>query len=361
MFKKNKMQLILSSAIILLPMIAGLCMWNILPDIITTHWGLEGYADGFSSKALTVFFLPLTLLVTHLLCIGLTSLDKKGAGQNSKVLNMIIWIIPVTSLILSGMMYALALGIDISVDFFVRILLGLTFIIMGNYLPKCTQNRTIGVRVKWTLQNEENWNKTHRFAGKVWVAGGIFALASMCVPLENFTFVFFAGIMVFAISPVLYSYIYYRKQLKEGTFTEDAVACTPNEKRSTTIAIVIALISTALVLVIFFTGDIKITYGDTSVTFSCSYSDSSVVPYDQIEHVEYRETDHAGNRIFGYASFSILAGSFENGEFGKYTRYSYTACDSCVVLTVDGKTLVVNGKDVESTKEIYNKLLESIK
>ena len=44
------------------------------------------------------------------------------------------------------------------------------FMVIGNYLPKVKQNNTIGIRVVWTLQDEENWNATHRFSGKIWVA-----------------------------------------------------------------------------------------------------------------------------------------------------------------------------------------------
>ena len=38
---------------------------------------------------------------------------------------------------------------------------GLLFMIIGNYLPKVKQNNTIGIRVVWTLQDEENWSATH--------------------------------------------------------------------------------------------------------------------------------------------------------------------------------------------------------
>ena len=48
--------------------------------------------------------------------------------------------------------------------------------IIGNYLPKVKQNNTIGIRVVWTLQDEENWSATHRFSGKLWVASGVLCM-----------------------------------------------------------------------------------------------------------------------------------------------------------------------------------------
>ncbi len=60
MLKKNKSRIIISSIIILLPMIFGLIMWDKLPDTMTTHWGADGNADGFSGKVFAVFGLPAT-------------------------------------------------------------------------------------------------------------------------------------------------------------------------------------------------------------------------------------------------------------------------------------------------------------
>ena len=96
MMKKNKTQIIVSSIVTILPMVAGLFMWNILPDRMTTHWGMSGEADGFSSKAFAVFVLPLILLATHWLCIFFTLRDPKNKEQSSKVFAMIMWIIPIT-------------------------------------------------------------------------------------------------------------------------------------------------------------------------------------------------------------------------------------------------------------------------
>ena len=43
------------------------------------------------------------------------------------------------------------------------------FLLLGNYLPKIKQNNTLGIKISWTLTNEENWNKTHRFAETIWI------------------------------------------------------------------------------------------------------------------------------------------------------------------------------------------------
>ena len=216
MIKKNKWQLMISSIIILLPIVAGLLIWNYLPEQIATHWGIDGEPDGWSSKSFAIFGLPLILLAVHWACVFFTSHDPKNKDQNSKVFNMVLWILPVISLVVCGLTYAVALGNDINIGMAVRILLGILFVIIGNYMPKCRQNHTIGIKVPWTLHDEENWNKTHRFAGRFWVFGGLLLLATIFVPLDNFVYVLLPLILLMAFAPIIYSYVYYRKQFKGG-------------------------------------------------------------------------------------------------------------------------------------------------
>ena len=216
MIKKNKWQLMISSIIILLPIVAGLLIWNYLPEQIATHWGIDGEPDRWSSKSFAIFGLPLILLAVHWTCVFFTSHDPKNKDQNSKVFNMVLWILPVISLVVCGLTYAVALGNDINIGMAVRILLGILFVIIGNYMPKCRQNHTIGIKVPWTLHDEENWNKTHRFAGRFWVFGGLLLLATIFVPLDNFVYVLLPLILLMAFAPMIYSYVYYRKQLKAG-------------------------------------------------------------------------------------------------------------------------------------------------
>lgn len=358
MIKKNKKQLILSSIIILLPVIVGLFLWNYLPDRIATHWDANGTADGWSGRTFTIFGLPVIILILHWIAIFATVKDPKNKEQSNKVFGMVLWIMPIISLLVCGMVYMIALGKEVSVEVVVRILLGLMFVVMGNYMPKCKQNHTIGVKVTWALRNEENWNKTHRFAGKVWVLGGVLLLATMIIPLENFVFAFLVIILILAFVPAIYSYAYYRKQLKAGTATKEDAIATPLEKKMTIVSLVIGMLILICAGIFLFTGEFAVQLGETSFTIEAAYWEDATVKYSDIDHVEYRELDDPGERTFGYGSFSLLMGEFENDEFGDYTRYSYTACDSCIVLTVDKKILVINGKDEQSTQKIYDELMK---
>ena len=212
MLKQHKGKLLITSIVTVLPMLVGLARWNDLPQRIATHWGVSGAPDGWSSKGFTVFATPLILLAVHWLCALVTSLDPKNKGQNRKAIGLVLWICPVVSLFINGAIYATALGLELNVSVITLVLVGLMFVVIGNYLPKCKQNYTIGIKLMWTLDNEENWNATHRFAGKVWMVGGVLLTLCAFLPTAALLYVLIASVVLMVGVPVLYSYLYYRRQ-----------------------------------------------------------------------------------------------------------------------------------------------------
>ncbi len=214
--RKRRISLILSSLATLLPIAAGLLLWNQLPDVIATHWNFHGQADGWSSKSFAVFFLPLLLLGVHWLCVFITARDPGNQEQNKKALSLVVWIVPLISNICCGMVYAIALGVPLSISTVMYLMVGILFLIIGNYLPKCRRNHTIGIRIPWTLADEDTWNATHRFGGRVWIAGSIGILLCAFLPEAIGLWVMFAALAVLVIVPMVYAYRYYHRHCKEN-------------------------------------------------------------------------------------------------------------------------------------------------
>ena len=173
MLKANRKTLIIASIVTVLPALIGILCWDRLPDVMATHFGINNEADGFSSKAFAVFGLPAVLLAILCLVAFVTSQDPKRQNISPKMFTLVLWIAPVVSLVIAATMYPVNLGYAVDISFFAELLLGLLFIIVGNYLPKARQNYTIGIRIPWTLANEENWNRTHRLAGYLWMICGV--------------------------------------------------------------------------------------------------------------------------------------------------------------------------------------------
>ena len=208
MIKKNLKVLIITSIIILLPMLAGLILWNQLPEQVPFHWNAAGEIDGWASKAVAVFVPSAAMLALQWLCVLVTSTDPKKQNHPEKVKVLVLWLIPLITVFISALMYVSALGGSVRVEMLMPILLGLLFVAIGNYMPKCKQNYTIGIKIPWTLASEENWNRTHRLAGWVWVGGGVVMLLSGFLGIFWLTLV--PTIIMVAV-PFIYSYILHKK------------------------------------------------------------------------------------------------------------------------------------------------------
>ena len=210
--KHTKLNIILSCIILVAPMIFGMIVWNKLPESMPIHWGVHGEVNGWSSKPFAVFVLPLLILAIHGVCIFASRKDFRNKKQSPKVMGLGLWICPLLSVMANSLTYAVALGKEINVLFVVSLTMGALFVIIGNYLPKCQQNRIVGIRIIWTLKNEANWNATHRFAGKVWVIGGLLLMASSLLPYSILPWAMIALLVVFIGLPVLYSYRFHKKE-----------------------------------------------------------------------------------------------------------------------------------------------------
>jgi len=354
MFRNNKRTLLLTSLVLLLPMLAGILLWDRLPEYMTTHWGADGHADDVGSRVFAVFGLPLTLLAAQCLMVLLTSLDRKNRAQDRKIVALILWVLPIVSLFTSSITYADAFGIRLPPQLLGCGFTGLLFLLLGNYMPKCRPNHTIGVRIAWTLASEANWNVTHRFTGKLWVAGGVFLLLGALLPPHWLSWWLPAVMIAMIVLPLLYSWWFHRRELQRGTLTQTD---RPANKRRT--AAGIAITAAVLLLCFFscFTGNITFDCGETALAIRADYYADLTVEYDAVDAVSYLEDFRAGMRTNGYGSPRLSMGSFQNDIFGGYTLYSYTGADAVVVLTVGERTLVLGCQDSAATRALYETLL----
>ena len=201
MIKENKWRAIFSSIVILLPVLVAFFGKYFLPEEIAMNWGLDGNA--------VLVILPCILLALHWLCLIVTViLDKNAQQHNKKIMAIVFWIIPAISVLIAALTYSAAMGKNAPVEVITNILVGLVLVIMGNYLPKCRQSYTVGIKLPWTLNNEENWARTHRLAGWVWTVGGIVMLLLGFLGIFWLTLV--PAIIMVAV-PFIYSYILHKK------------------------------------------------------------------------------------------------------------------------------------------------------
>lgn len=356
MILKNKKLLIITSLLTLLPIPVGLLLWNQFPETMAIHFGMTGQADGYASPSMAVFVLPLIMLALQWVCILGTALDKRNKNRNQKIQNLLLWIIPLIGNLSIFGIYALSLELEFSPVAWTMIFIGLTFAALGNYMPKTRMNATIGIKIYWTYTSEENWNATHRLAGKLWVAGGI--LIALCFWLPNLwaMIVMFSILAIITTLPMIYSWRYYKKELADDKALKNPrVTVDKKVRKASLIALVLTFV---LVAVVMFCGDIDFVYSENRLFVDANMYSDYTLRYDDMETVEFREGNVPGLRVGGFGSFRLLMGFFENDEFGTYTRYTYFKPDACVVITTTGgKTVVLSGKTYEETEKLYQNLL----
>ncbi len=203
---------------ILAPAIYLAIIWNRLPDTVAMHYDLQGNPDRFGSKneliGLTAILIGVNILVYFLLTNIYRVDPKKYAADNKDRLRRIAFAVVIfMSALLSLIIHSSTQGnikLDAGIIFSGT---GLLFAVIGNYLPNLKPNYFAGLRLPWTLENADNWRKTHALAGKLWFAGGLF-LAAICLflPTTISIIIFFVVMTVITIIPCVYSYKLYKSQ-----------------------------------------------------------------------------------------------------------------------------------------------------
>ncbi len=212
MLKKYRKTLIITTLVMLVPMLAGLILWNKLPEQVPTHFNAAGEADGFSSRAFAVFGLPAFLLAIHWACtLGSLKGDPKAENLDGRMMNLVLWTCPAVALVMCVVVYGSALGVEVPVALIIPLLVGVMMVIIGNWLPKCKQTWTLGIKLPWTLADEDNWNRTHRFAGPIWVIGGFVVMIAAFLG-EIGMGLMLGALAVMVLAPTVYSYCLFRKK-----------------------------------------------------------------------------------------------------------------------------------------------------
>ena len=349
MIRENKLKYLISSALIILPSIVALFIKAPLGGMMRGAWFFT-------------WLLPLILLLVH---TGLLILTRyiDHVKQNKKIENIIFFTIPTISLYTGAIFIAIILGLKVDIGLVVGILMGVGFIIIGNYMPKAERNRTFGVKLKWTVANDDNWNATHRLAGKLFVVAGIISLITAFLPSTVMFIILTVQLVVIVAVPTVYSYLFYKKAIETGSATEEDYA-TDNKFSGKTVTIVaISILSVVIIIgVLVGAGGLKFDFTDDALLVEPTFGGGIELNYSELEDatIEYRDSRVDGTRVMGYGSATLLYGHFVNDEFGNYTRYTYTRGKASIVIYTNEGVIVIADKSTEETRAIYDELVTRV-
>lgn len=203
-------------AFLILTMFSSVFFYNNLPERIATHWNFAGEVDGWSSGQTQAIVFPLLAIGMYLLFLLIPYLDpkKERYEQFSKIYHIFKNIILALIVIIYFVVGLNGLGYNLPVGVIMPGLIGLLFIVLGNYMGKIKMNWFMGIRTPWTLSSEEVWNKTHRFGGKMFILAGLLMVAEIFLPTGWKLPVFIIMMVTLLAGTVGYSYFAYLKEKK---------------------------------------------------------------------------------------------------------------------------------------------------
>lgn len=214
---KNDMRMLVGTSVLcLLPILFSCVVYPQLPEQIAVHWNNAGEPNGFLPRAAAAFGLPFLFVVINLFSkLRLENDPSRTDRSHSQAIRMLsLWTPPVLSLVLVPVTLYISMGVQIPMIQMAMVVTGIVLMICGNYLPKCRQNYTIGIKLPWTLHDSDNWNKTHRMAGYLWIAGGFTLLVAAFVTVDGMLLGVSATAFIVILLvglPILYSYRLNRK------------------------------------------------------------------------------------------------------------------------------------------------------
>ena len=199
----------------LLPVLYFIKMYNIIPQTVPLHFGIDGTPDRFGSKNELMWMIAVLSIVSmgiYFLMKYLPKIDpKKAAGYSAGTFKKLAFILVVFLSALQLFIINISISQSFTLNRFMLPLFGLLFIFLGNLMYSVKPNYFFGIRTPWALEDDNTWRATHQLGGKLWVAGGIvITLITFILSAKAGFIVFICVTLLITLIPVVFSYRYYK-------------------------------------------------------------------------------------------------------------------------------------------------------
>ena len=168
-------------AVLLICVIGTVVFLILSPDRIPVHYNFAGEVDRIGSKYENLIWPGFAVGMRVFFLLMARMPRKKGEKTNEKVL-MIAGVCTLVFFTLLGFYFMQkALRYDpqaapqVSFDDlnrFVSVGIGVLLVVLGNIMPKMRRNALLGLRTKWSMANDNVWQKSQRFGGITSVIAG---------------------------------------------------------------------------------------------------------------------------------------------------------------------------------------------
>jgi uncharacterized membrane protein len=200
------------------PMLYLLIVWNSIPPSFTTRFEFNQAFEKVQSRESLLIAAVILSVVSALLYILMRNLKKVDpnvtdetptSSFNKLGLTLALFFVVLNYFLILSAKNQIVINTKVAIAGF-----GLLIMIIGNYMNNLKPNYVAGIRLPWTLNDAENWRKTHQLAGKIWFAGGIILIVASFLLSKSFLIPTVIILLVsLVIIPGVYSYKIYRNKL----------------------------------------------------------------------------------------------------------------------------------------------------
>lgn len=205
-----------SLSLIFISLYAGYRFFHYFPARVPSHWDIQGQINGYSSPFFAAFLVPLMMVGIYLLFSALPYLDPKKDQYASfaPVYHHFKDLIVAFMFAVYILVSMSGLGYKVDVGFFLPIMVGFLFVIIGFLLSRVKMNWFIGIRTPWTMSSETVWNKTHALSGRVFILSGLLLAGTVLVNPTGKIVLFVLSIATIILALPIYSYVLYAREKK---------------------------------------------------------------------------------------------------------------------------------------------------
>lgn len=200
--------------LVVIAVAASAIVYPHLPDRVPTHFDLRGRPNAYGPKWISTVLFPALLVVLWGILRGLPKIDPRRANYARMqdtydiVVNVVLTMVTALHLLLlTGVA-----GNPVPVIRLIPAVVGLSFIAIGNVMPRARPNWWFGIRTPWTLSNDRVWERTHRVGGYVMTATGVLAILAAIIAsdIAIAAFAVLAAAMSFGL--IVYSYVIWKRE-----------------------------------------------------------------------------------------------------------------------------------------------------
>lgn len=181
---------------------------------LPTHWGPDGRPDRFAAADIALFMPAAIAAAVALLMAALPAIEpmqhrmERSAGLYQAAWAGLLAVMAIMQVVVVAPAFGWSMPAATPL-----IAIGLLFVVIGNALPKSRPGFFVGIRTPWAMIDPENWIATHRYGSKIMTAAGLGIVSAALLPIDGEArgSLVTAAILVTVVTPVLYSYLIWRR------------------------------------------------------------------------------------------------------------------------------------------------------